>query len=150
MKYFLLFFFFLGACAFNSSLQKISLRAGENIVPLRVEIADDTQERAVGLQDRASLKRNHGMLFVFEEEKPLTFWMKDTLIPLDVLYFDAEGNFVSMNTMEPCTEDPCDTYPSTRPAKYALELNAGFYDEKLQPLLQDSGEELQLLLSLEE
>jgi hypothetical protein len=66
------------------------------------------------------------MLFVFEEEKPLAFWMKNTLIPLDVLYFNTEGWFVSVDTMPPCTKDPCPQYPSAGPARYALEMNAGW------------------------
>ena len=66
------------------------------------------------------------MLFIFSAPQQLSFWMKNTLIPLDILYFDSEGNFVSSSTMEPCTKDPCATYPSAGPAQYALEVNAGF------------------------
>jgi uncharacterized membrane protein (UPF0127 family) len=66
------------------------------------------------------------MLFVFPTAEELTFWMKNTKIPLDVLFFDAQGKFVSLQTMVPCISEPCVTYPSNGMAQYALEVNAGF------------------------
>ena len=92
------------------------------------EIADEPEARTHGLMFRESLGQEAGMLFVFDEEIPLSFWMKNTLIPLDVLYFDAEGNFISSATMVPCMGDPCSTYASLSPARYALEVNAGFVE----------------------
>lgn len=90
---------------------------------IAVEIADSDAERQKGLMERASLEG--GMLFVFPQEQELAFWMKDTLIPLDILYFDSRGQFVSVTTMQPCKADPCTTYPSAGPARFALEVNAG-------------------------
>lgn len=75
---------------------------------------------------RESLPEGQGMLFVFDQPMPLAFWMKNTLIPLDILYFDAGGELVSALTMEPCTADPCPSYPSGESAKFALEVSAGF------------------------
>ena len=94
--------------------------------PLIVEIASTPGDRDRGLMYRTSLPENHGMLFVFEKPQELFFWMKNTKIPLEVLYFEAQGKFVSMQSMIPCTADPCPSYPSHGLAQYALEVNAGF------------------------
>lgn len=96
-----------------------------NIVSIEVEIAKTAQQQRTGLMNRKELASDHGMLFVFEQEEPLEFWMKNTLIPLDILYFDTDGRFVSSVTMVPCTETVCPTYPSDGPARYALEIPAG-------------------------
>jgi uncharacterized membrane protein (UPF0127 family) len=93
---------------------------------VRAEVADTEAERERGLMGRASLAEGDGMLFVFDHEQPLAFWMKNTLIPLDIAYFDANGGFVSSVTMIPCERDPCATYPSARPASFALEVPAGW------------------------
>lgn len=95
-----------------------------------VEVADDFEERARGLMYRESMSDEHGMLFVHESEAPLAYWMKNTKIPLDILYFDAERRLVSIQRGVPiCTAgDRCPNYPSRGPAKYVLELNAGRSD----------------------
>ena len=95
-----------------------------------VEVADDHDERARGLMYRESMPAAHGMLFVHEREEPLAYWMKNTKIPLDILYFDAERKLVSIQRGVPiCTAgDRCPNYPSRGPAKYVLELNAGRSD----------------------
>lgn len=92
---------------------------------LQVELADDNEERSIGLMGRATLEPGRGMLFVFEGESTREFWMKNTLIPLDILFFDARGEFVSRTTMEPCHTSTCSTYPSEGPAMYVLEVNTG-------------------------
>jgi uncharacterized membrane protein (UPF0127 family) len=95
-----------------------------------VEVADDFDERARGLMYRESMPVDHGMLFVHEREAPLAYWMKNTRIPLDILYFDAERRFVSVQRGVPTCRagDRCPNYPSDGPAKYVLELNAGRSD----------------------
>jgi uncharacterized protein len=92
-----------------------------------VEIADDDAERARGLMFRDSLERGRGMLFLHEAEQPLAYWMKNTRIPLDILYFDSNRKLVSQQRdVPPCTAgDRCPPYPSRAPARYVLELNAG-------------------------
>lgn len=91
-----------------------------------VELATDDTSRQHGLMMRAALAPGHGMLFVFPHTAPQAFWMKNTLIPLDILYFDAEHRLVSMRVdVPPCKTDPCPTYPSDAPAIYVLELSAG-------------------------
>ena len=99
---------------------------GSRNVPVYVEVADTEAARERGLMYREHMDDDAGMLFLFPDAAPLNFWMKNTLIPLDILFFDAEWNLVSTATMTPCVADPCALYPSEGPAKYALEVNAGF------------------------
>ena len=114
----------------SSSMQTIILGSSNGTaLQLTVELADDPAEWEYGLMERTELPEGSGMLFVFGGEQPLEFWMKNTLVPLDVLFFDAAGLFLSSQTMEPCTADPCPLYPSSKPAKYALEVPAGFVEK---------------------
>ena len=93
----------------------------------RVEIADDDQERARGLMFRDTLAQDSGMLFIHEREELRSYWMKNTRIPLDILYFDDERRLVSQQRdVPPCSlGNGCPPYPSSAPARYVLELNAG-------------------------
>jgi uncharacterized membrane protein (UPF0127 family) len=104
-----------------------------------VEIADDDAERARGLMFRDALPADAGMLFLHEREEPLAYWMKNTRIALDILYFDAGRRLVSQQRdVPPCTlGNRCPPYPSAAPARYVLELNAG---EAAKLGLQDGTE----------
>lgn len=92
-----------------------------------VEVADDDAERARGLMFRDRLAADRGMLFIHEREEPQSYWMKNTRIPLDILYFDDARRLVSQQRdVPPCAlGDACPPYPSQAPARYVLELNAG-------------------------
>jgi len=92
--------------------------------PLYAEVADEPNERAQGLQFRDGLLENWGMLFVYDSERILEFWMKDTAIPLDIAYIDAEGTIREIHKMH-----PFDTkiFQSKLRMKYALEVNRGWF-----------------------
>ena len=92
-----------------------------------VEIADDDAERARGLMFREHMDEDAGMLFIHEREAPRSYWMMNTRIPLDILYFDEDLRLVSQRRdTPPCPPDTqCPAYPSDAPARYVLELNAG-------------------------
>jgi len=95
-----------------------------------IEIADTREKQALGLMFRDSMPADHGMLFIFPNEAPRSFWMKNTRIPLDIIYFDQGLNLVSMSVQTPpCRVSKCPGYPSMAPAKYVLELNAGTASE---------------------
>ncbi len=94
-----------------------------------LEVADNRSEREKGLMDRTKLGKNQGMLFIFEEEAPRGFWMKNTLIPLDMIFLDKDKEVINVETAypEPNTSDSeLKVYRSERPAKYVIEVNAGF------------------------
>jgi uncharacterized protein len=101
----------------------ITNSAGER-VEVPVEIAATDVERERGLMKRTALAEDAGMLFVFDREQQLSFWMKDTLIPLSIAYINESGRIVDIQDMQPLDETP---HPSTEPAKYALEVNQDFF-----------------------
>ena len=100
-----------------------TLIVGTREVPFAVEIADDPAERATGLMNRPALKPGTGMLFVFDEARPQSFWMKNTLIPLDLIFIRADGTIarIAENTV-PLSLDPV---PSLEPVVAVLEIPGG-------------------------
>ena len=90
------------------------------------ELATTDASRERGLMMRTELAADHSMLFVFPNDDQRWFWMKNTLIPLDILYFDGNRKLVSVQAnVPPCKADPCPSYPSDLPARYVLELPGG-------------------------
>jgi uncharacterized protein len=102
--------------------------AGDDSVLLDVEIAQTDEQRAFGLMKREELPDDHGMVFLFFEEHLGGFWMKDTLIPLSIAFFDVDGNFVEILDMEPCEEEPCEIYDPGVAYYGALEVEQGAFD----------------------
>ncbi len=98
-------------------------------VPVQVEVADDDAERAQGLMNRETLGQERGMLFVYPDEREMSFWMKNTLIPLSIAYIDSEERIVDIQDMKALDDEP-PHYVSSEPAQYALEVNKGFFDER--------------------
>jgi uncharacterized membrane protein (UPF0127 family) len=94
--------------------------------PFFAEIADTPEKHARGLMYRTHLKADYGMLFIFSDEDIRSFWMKNTLIPLDMVFLNNEKQVVDMYcSVPPCRSDPCPSYTSALPARYVLEIAGG-------------------------
>lgn len=96
--------------------------------PLVVAWADSPGERARGLMGVRDLGDLEGMLFDLGSERPVSFTMRNTLIPIDIYFFDTDGAAVGMLEMVPCEAEPCPSYSIAAPARYALEVPAGTVD----------------------
>ncbi|MBW3671049.1 MAG: DUF192 domain-containing protein [Acidobacteria bacterium] len=100
--------------------------SGERV---ELEIARSDAQRARGLMFRESLPPAHGMLFVFSESDRHGFWMKNTFIPLDMVWIEADGTIAEIQReIQPCHADPCPSYAPESPGLYVLELAAGEAD----------------------
>ncbi|HSP82321.1 MAG TPA: DUF192 domain-containing protein [Gillisia sp.] len=103
------------------------LKGGEVSGTIDIEIADNAYERETGLMYRKSLGENQGMLFIYPNEAPRSFYMKNTYIPLDLIFYNRDSAVVSIyENAVPLTET---SIPSNFPAQYILEINAGKADE---------------------
>ena len=95
-----------------------------------VEVADTPQERAIGLMNREYLDSNSGMLFLFDEEAEYVFWMKNTLIPLDIIWLDQNKKVIFIkHNAEPCQIGQCEFFKPSEKAKYVLEIGGGLAKE---------------------
>ncbi|MBX7247790.1 MAG: DUF192 domain-containing protein [Caulobacteraceae bacterium] len=131
----------LGACALGDRSNAAASAEAGYISPLedltvvtsggrhafKVEIADDEAEREHGLMNRPSMPRDHGMLFEFQDNRERSFWMRNTYIPLDIIYIDRSGRIISIQANAvPFNETPL---PSYGPATGVLEINGGLAAE---------------------
>lgn len=94
--------------------------------PLQVEIADEPAERERGLMFHNALAPGEGMLFVFPEERPWGFWMRNVGFPIDIVWLNASATVVHVQRVPPCPADPCPIYEPPAPALYVVETPAGF------------------------
>jgi hypothetical protein len=105
------------------------VRPGTGVMLLVVdaELATTPETRTRGLMERSSLPVDQGMLFIFEVAQPLSFWMFNTLIPLDIIFADTERRITSISASVPPCRPPsrCPTYTSPGLAQFVLEVNAG-------------------------
>jgi uncharacterized membrane protein (UPF0127 family) len=115
-------------------ISSVSLLAGENRFvtiyiqdkPFLAEIADTPEKQSNGLMFRQKIKDDYGMLFIFPEEDTRSFWMKNTIIFLDIIFLNRKQQIVDMFvSVPPCRSDPCPSYTGKLPAQYVLEINGG-------------------------
>ena len=100
-----------------------TLRTSSGSHAIEVEVADTPQAREIGLMNRESLAEDTGMLFDFREDRPVSMWMKNTLIPLDMLFIDKTGTVVRI--ARNAKPHSLETIPSGKPVRYVLEINGG-------------------------
>ena len=126
----ILVFFSAGAFA-EQTFPKKKIQVGSEI--FEVEVAQTPQQLARGLMFRPRLAENEGMLFIFEDEQTRSFWMKNTLIDLSIGFFDKNQTLVDVQEMKSgkgVPDSALKSYLSVKPAKYALEMNTGWFDKK--------------------
>lgn len=92
-----------------------------------LEVAADEAARQRGLSNRSELPAGTGMAFLFPRDTAVAFWMKDTLVPLQIAFVGGDGRVVGLSEMPPCRADPCPTYAPDRPYRYAVELPSGAF-----------------------
>jgi hypothetical protein len=105
--------------------QELAIEGVGGRVIIMAELARTDAQRQQGLMHRKELKDGHGMLFIFERDEILSFWMKDTLIPLSIAYIAGDGRILEIYDMEPGNLNPV---RSSRSARYALEVPQGWFE----------------------
>jgi uncharacterized protein len=116
----------LAACGGDEGSRAI-IETDAGGVVVQLEVADTAAEREHGLMGRRELAGNSGMAFVFPEDTTAPFWMKDTLIPLSIAFYDDAGRIMRILDMQPCRRDPCPLYNPHVPYRGALEVNLGAF-----------------------
>jgi uncharacterized protein len=111
----------------RTRVEVVRLGSGGVLLTVDAELATTLDARTRGLMERPSLPADQGMLFIFEVAQPLSFWMFNTLIPLDIIFADAQQRITSIYASVPPCRPPlrCPTYPSDGFAQFVLEVNAG-------------------------
>jgi uncharacterized membrane protein (UPF0127 family) len=107
---------------------KVVIETADGEEEIAVEIADTPEERARGLMGRESLPEDSGMIFVYPEPTEGAYWMRNTLIPLSIAFYDSNGEILRILDMEPCRRDPCPLYDPGVPYVGALEVNQGAFE----------------------
>jgi len=115
----------LFAAAAHAGLPTVQLNAGMHLI--HAEVAADMGSRMQGLMHRKSMATNSGMIFIFDEASQQCMWMKNTFIPLSVAFLDERGTILNIEDMKPQTEE---SHCSTGPARYALEMNQGWFVQR--------------------
>ena len=118
----------LGTVADGWSVVRVEVVSDTGTRTFAARVAANADARTIGLQGVAEVPEGAGMLFVFPEPTSGGFWMKDTLVPLDIAFADAEGRIVALATMVPCPAEPCPVTEPGREYVVALEVAAGGLD----------------------
>jgi uncharacterized membrane protein (UPF0127 family) len=108
---------------------QLRIRTARGPIVVYVEIARTAEERDRGLMGRSHLPADQGMVFLFDGPTTTRFWMKDTLIPLSIAFWDDRDRVVAILDMEPCEGEPCPTYGPDVPYVGAVEVNRGYFGE---------------------
>lgn len=132
-KYIAIFFYialfstslFCGNLQSNLKTCRTYIISKNNKINIDIELAMNRKEKNTGLMFRKELEENKGMLFVYKSDQYLSFWMKNTYIPLSIAYCDKDGVIKQILQMKPL--DISVTYPSMYPVRYALEMNQGWF-----------------------
>ncbi len=125
MNFKILFFIILLAFYSCNDDTLLDLEIGDKV--LHIEIASTDEERMKGLMYRESLKMDRGMLFIFDQERAVSFWMKNTFIPLSIAYIDKRGKILEIHDMYPLSTNPVSSKGAS--IKYALEVNQGYFEK---------------------
>ncbi|MEP6789762.1 MAG: DUF192 domain-containing protein [Ramlibacter sp.] len=107
------------------NLQRVKLSAGMHQID--AQVAQNNEQRMIGLMNRKEMPQHEGMLFVFEQPSKQCFWMKNTLLPLTAAFVDDDGTVVNLEDMKPQT---LDSHCSAKPVRYVLEMNQGWFTKK--------------------
>lgn len=129
---FVIFLALTGCGLQGGDLQKLEVQTAQGVFEFDVEVANTTEERAKGLMNRAEMLDSRGMVFLFSKPDIQTFWMKDTLLPLDIIFINGNWEIVKIDkNVQPCgaSEDKdCALYRADN-SQYVLEINAGLADK---------------------
>jgi uncharacterized protein len=120
-----LFWLTLSAAWAQNAMPVLELNAGFHRI--EAEVAASDQNRQVGLMNRQAMPPQHGMLFVFTQANTHCMWMRNTLLPLSVAFIDDDGYIINIEDMQPQTED---NHCARQPARYALEMNRGWFAQR--------------------
>jgi uncharacterized membrane protein (UPF0127 family) len=109
----------------QSNLQKAQLTAGMHLI--QVQLAQDFEQRQIGLMWRKEMPQNEGMLFIFEQPSVQCFWMRNTLLPLTAAFVADDGTIVNLIDMKPMSDD---SHCSAKPVRFVLEMNLAWFAKR--------------------
>jgi uncharacterized protein len=111
--------------AYAGALPTINLKVGNETI--KAEVASTPSSQQLGLMYRKAMPDNAGMLFIFDQKAGHCFWMKNTVMPIAIAFIDDDGKITNVEEMKPQTED---NHCPTRAIRFALEMNAGWFDKR--------------------